>query len=88
MSDDVLNVILIVFLFSAFGISHSFLASGSVKKILIAKLGDLIAFYRFIYVVLSLFLFYIIYMLIPDNYLIVFDLKPKSDVKEIFYNSL
>ncbi len=80
MSDDVLNVILIILLFSAFGTLHSFLASGSVKKILTARLGKLIAFYRFTYVLLSLLLFYIIYILIPDNYFIVFDLKPPFDI--------
>ncbi len=80
MIADFLNVILIIFLFSLFGVLHSFLASNSVKKKLSAQFGNFIAFYRIIYVVVSMLLFYAMYVIIPDNFVIVYDLKPPLDI--------
>lgn len=80
MIDDLLNVILIIFLFSLFGLLHSFMASNKVKKFLTAELGGLIAFYRLVYILFSLLLFYLIYVLVPDNYTTVYDLNPPFDI--------
>ena len=80
MTADLLNVILIVSLFSLFGFLHTYLASNNVKRKLTALFGRLIAFYRITYVAASLLLFYLVYSLIPDNYLIVYDLNPPFDL--------
>lgn len=80
MIGDFLDVIIIVFLFFLYGAVHSYLASNKLKKKLTEIFGGLIAFYRIVYVILSLVLFYILYSLVPDNYVIVYDLKSPLDI--------
>lgn len=80
MSGYVSDVILIILLFIVFGFLHSFLASNKTKKFLINKTGDLIAFYRLLYVLFSLFGFYFIYDISPKPHLIIYDLKRPFDI--------
>ncbi len=80
MIENVIDVLIIIIMFSTFGFLHSFLASNKVKKYLTDRLGNLIAFYRFFYVVTSLLLFYFIYGYAPDGHIIVYDLKPPFDL--------
>jgi protein-S-isoprenylcysteine O-methyltransferase Ste14 len=75
-----IDVFLIIILFALFGFIHSFFALKKVKQILIEQYDSLIAFYRFIYVFGSSFLFYIIYQSFPKPRLIIFDLKQPFDL--------
>ena len=70
----VLDVFLIVLFFSLFGFLHSYFASNIAKRIIVNRFGNLIAFYRFFYVLFSLILFYIIYIAVPHPKLIIYDL--------------
>ncbi len=74
------NVLVIFFLFSLFGFLHSFLASNKVKRFLIKKIGNYIAFYRLFYVFFSLLIFYWVYTLSPDSDLIIYDLSYPFDI--------
>ncbi len=73
------DVFVIILLFSIFGIIHSVLASNKIKKSVASFLGGLIAFYRAIYIVLSLIIFYLIYTLVPNDHVTVFDLPYPFD---------
>ena len=75
-----IDVFFIIILFAFFGFIHSFFASKKVKQIFIEQYESLIAFYRFIYVFGSSFLFYIIYQSFPKPRLIIFDLKQPFDL--------
>lgn len=80
MTDYVLDVISIILLFLIFGFFHTLLASNKVKKFLIEKVGELIAFYRLGYVLISLFSFYFIYDFLPKPHLIIYDLHRPFDI--------
>ncbi len=80
MTGYVLDVISIILFFIIFGFFHSFLASNKVKKIFLKKSGDLIAFYRTIYVLISLITFYFLYDISPKPHLIIYDLQKPFDI--------
>ena len=76
----IVDIIIITFLFSLFGISHSILASSKVKRILVAKLGDRIAFYRLFYNLSSILIFLFIYVVSPKPSEIIYDLQFPYDM--------
>lgn len=76
----VIDIFLIIFLFTLFAASHSFLASNKIKKSLIEKIGDRIAFYRLFYNLASLILFLSFYILSPKPDIIVYDLHYPFDI--------
>ncbi len=76
----VFDVILIVILFALFGYIHSLLASIKVKFWFKQIFGDLIAFYRLLYNLLTLFSFYLIYEMSPKPHLIIYDLPNPYDL--------
>jgi hypothetical protein len=73
------EVTIILLLFFIFGLIHTFLASNKVKQIIIKNAGNLIAFYRFFYVLFSLITFYLIYILAPNSHTIIYDLSYPYD---------
>ena len=73
------DVLIILFSFAAFAFFHSFLATNKVKKFLCARYGNLIAFYRSIYIAVSLITFYLFYDSVPHPMLIVYDLRYPFD---------
>lgn len=80
MIDYIPSVLGIIFLFFAFGLSHSILASIRLKKKLAGWLGNKIAFYRIFYNIFSLVSLVIIYELSPRPDLIVYDLPSPFDL--------
>lgn len=74
------DIILIVFLFALFGISHTFLASNKIKTALAQKLGTKIAFYRLFYNVSSVMIFAAVYAIAPKPDVILYDLKYPFDI--------
>ena len=76
----VLDLILIVFLFALFGISHTFLASNKLKKALAEKLGNRIAFYRLFYNFSSIIIFVAFYSIAPLPNVILYDLQYPFDI--------
>ena len=77
---SIIDVITIVLLFTAFGLLHSFLAANNFKKYLINKIGKQIAFYRLIYVGISLVTLYLIYTYAPKPDIIIYDLPKPFDI--------
>jgi protein-S-isoprenylcysteine O-methyltransferase Ste14 len=76
----VADVIIIILLFAAFGYTHTLLASEKLKIQFKKIFGDLIAFYRLIYNLLSLLSFYLIYELSPKPHFIIYDLPNPYDL--------
>jgi methanethiol S-methyltransferase len=76
----IIDVIEIVFLFSLFAISHTFLASTKIKKVLADKIGNRIAFYRLFYTISSIIFFLMFYNLSPHPAAIVYDLQYPFDI--------
>lgn len=74
------DIILILLLYFLFGFIHSFLASEGAKLKFRAWFGELIAFYRLIYNLLSLLLFYLLYELSPKPDLMLYDLNYPYDI--------
>lgn len=75
-----IDIILIVFLFALFGISHTFLASNKIKIALAQKLGVKIAFYRLFYNVSSVLIFVAVYSLAPKPNVTIYDLQYPFDI--------
>lgn len=75
-----IDIILIVFLFALFGISHTFLASNKIKIALAQKLGVKIAFYRLFYNVSSVLIFVAVYALAPKPNVTIYDLQYPFDI--------
>ncbi len=75
-----LDIIVIVFLFTLFAASHTFLASRKIKKRLAEKLGAKIAFYRLFYNVSSTLIFAAVYFISPKPDVIVYDLQYPYDI--------
>ena len=75
-----IEIIVITFLFSLFGISHSILASNKLKKILVEKLGDKIAFYRLFFNLSSILIFLVIFRILPKPSKTVYDLQFPFDI--------
>jgi protein-S-isoprenylcysteine O-methyltransferase Ste14 len=80
MINYAIDVLLIIILFALFGFIHTFLASDKVKQILLERYESLIAFYRLVYVLGSLLLFYLIYQSFPKPRLIIYDLPNPFDL--------
>lgn len=76
----VIDIILIVLLFSVFAIIHSVLASLWFKKKLVETIGNKIAFYRVFYVIISTILFVAVYYLMPKPDVIIYDLQYPFDL--------
>ncbi len=75
----ILAVFQIIFLFSCFAFFHSFLASIKFKNFIKEKFGDKIAFYRFIYNLISFFSFGMFLYLSPKPHQIVYEVSPPYD---------
>ncbi len=80
MFEYVVDIFEIFLLFGIFGFVHSYLASNKVKKILTENFGDLIAFYRMLYIIISLVSLYFIYDILPRPHLIIYDLQNPYDL--------
>ena len=78
--DVALDVTIIVFLFGIFGYIHSILASEKIKIFIKNKFGELIAFYRLLYNIFSVFSLYLIYQLSPKPHIIIYDLQNPYDL--------
>jgi len=76
----ILDIILIVLLFSVFAFSHSFLASSKIKNKLIKNIGEKIAFYRLFYNFTSVILFLVFYILSPKPDILIYDLHYPFDI--------
>ncbi len=76
----VIDLIIIVFLFFLFALSHSWLASLKVKKNLVQKLGNRIAFYRLFYNLSSILLFSFFFLVSPRPDVIIYDLHYPYDI--------
>ncbi len=76
----IVDIILIVLLFSVFAFSHSFLASSKIKHKLINNIGEKIAFYRLFYNFSSIILFLAFYILSPKPDILIYDLHYPFDI--------
>ncbi len=76
----VLDVVVIITLFSIFAISHSILAAFNVKKRITEKVGSKVAFYRLFYNVSSILILFAIYYISPKPNLIIYDLQFPYDL--------
>ncbi len=75
----ILEVIIIVFLFTLYGFIHSVIASEKVKVFFKKTFGKLIAFYRLGYNVFALIGLYLIWDLAPHPSLQIYKLPPPYD---------
>ncbi|MCK9425135.1 MAG: hypothetical protein M0Q21_03735 [Ignavibacteriaceae bacterium] len=74
------NVLLILFLFLAFGWSHSWLASNKIKEVVRVSFPRFLPFYRLAYNVVSLFTFYLFWTFSPKPDVILYDLPFPFDL--------
>ncbi len=79
MIEKLMDVSVILMLFTLFGILHSLLANKKIKTFVKEKAGDFMAFYRLAYVILSLLSFYLIYEYSPRPDVKIYDLKSPFD---------
>jgi protein-S-isoprenylcysteine O-methyltransferase Ste14 len=82
------DVAVTIILISVFCISHSILASNKVKKIFQKRFGNLIAYYRIGYNIISLISFIIIYLSLPHIDITVYDLPNPYDLIILFFQML
>lgn len=75
-----LDVLIIIFLFTLFAVSHTFLASRKIKRRLAERLGPKIAFYRLFYTASSIIIFAAVYFIAPKPDVIVYDLQYPYDI--------
>jgi protein-S-isoprenylcysteine O-methyltransferase Ste14 len=80
MTTYFLDVLTIIFLFFVYGFIHSLLASNKVKIFIVKSVGELIAFYRLAYNILSILLLYVLYDISPQPNLVVYELKSSLDL--------
>jgi len=76
----ILDIILIVLLYSFFAVSHSFLALSKIKKTIAEKIGAKIAFYRLFYNITSFIFLLALYIIAPRPDIIVYDLQFPFDI--------
>jgi len=74
------DVLIIILLFTFFAVSHTFLASNKIKRLIAARTGCRIAFYRIFYNITSIILFLFVYLLAPKPDVIVYDLHYPYDI--------
>jgi protein-S-isoprenylcysteine O-methyltransferase Ste14 len=77
--NHVIDVIVLVFLFSLYGFIHSIVASEKVKVFFRRIFGNLIAFYRIGYNIFALAGLYLIWELAPHPSLQIYELPPPYD---------
>lgn len=75
----ILEVFQIIFLFTCFAFFHSFLASIKFKKFIKEKLGNKIAFYRFIYNLISFISLGMFLYISPKPHQIVYEISAPYD---------
>lgn len=75
-----LDVVIIFFLFSTFGLFHSLFATLQFKEKLAKQIGNKIAFYRLFYNIISTFFLLFIYEISPKPNLIIYDLQFPFDI--------
>jgi len=73
------EVLIIIINFAIFGFIHSYLATNKIKKILTEKFGNLIAFYRLFYNVISVAMLYLFYLYLPQPDITIYDLPSPYD---------
>lgn len=76
----VADVAITIALISIFCVSHSILASNNVKKAFQKRFGNLIAFYRIAYNIVSLITLVIIFRMLPDLDITLYDLPTPYDL--------
>ena len=76
----VADVAITIALISIFCVSHSILASNKVKKAFQKRFGNLIAFYRIGYNIVSLITLVIIFKMLPDLDITLYDLPTPYDL--------
>lgn len=76
----IFDVLIIIILFGFYGWLHSLLASTKIKKKISVKVGEYIAFYRFVYNITALLLLYFLYEISPKPDVILYDLNPPLDI--------
>ncbi len=74
------DLLTIIFLFSLFAVSHTWLASIKLKENLTARIGNRIAFYRLFYNISSIVIFSAFYALAPKPDAVVYDLRFPFDM--------
>ncbi len=79
----IIDIVIIIFLFALFGVSHTILASSSIKKRIIENAGNKIAFYRLFYNIISVIIFLAIYEIAPKPGLIIYDLSYPYDLLSV-----
>lgn len=75
-----LDIITIILLFTAFAFFHSFLASLKFKTFIKKKFGNLIAFYRLVYNLFSLFTFSLVIYYMPRLHNIIYEIPSPFDL--------
>ena len=82
------DVAITIALISLFCVSHSILASNKLKKAVQNRFGNLIAFYRAGYNILSVISLIIIYKMLPAIDLTIYDLPSPYDLIILFFQFL
>lgn len=82
------DIVVTVILLSTFCISHSYLASNRVKKAFQKIFGNLIAFYRIGYNIISIISLVVIYLLLPAINVTLYDLPNPYDLIILFFQVL
>lgn len=82
------DVAVTIILISVFCTSHSILASNKVKKLFQNRFGNLIAYYRIGYNIISVISFIIIYLSLPRIDITLYDLPNPYDLIILFFQLL
>jgi methanethiol S-methyltransferase len=82
------DIAVTIILVSVFCISHSFLASNGVKKLFQNRFGNLIAYYRIAYNIISVISFFILYLFLPHIDITLYDLPNPYDLMILFLQLL
>ena len=85
--DVLFDVLIIIILFAFFGYTHTLLASEKVKIKFKKVFGDLIAFYRLLYNIITIASLYLIYILSPKPRITIYDLQNRFDLSEKHYRA-
>jgi len=74
------DIFLIILMFSVFAAMHTILALKSVKEYIAFRVGKLMAFYRMVYILFSLFLFAVFFMVAPKPDINIYDFHYPYDI--------
>lgn len=80
MIEYAIDVFIIIISFTIFGYIHTYLAANKIKIILTEKFGNLIAFYRLFYNIVTIAMLYIYYLYLPKPYVTIYDLPSPYDI--------